>query len=157
MDGSGGKNSSHPRSRTVGARCGTLIFRGQDIDDDLVQEEAWMASKIPGRQTVPRVEIWAVLMVLLVWDGAYDLTIIADASYTVKGMDDLARRKNSRGPNRDIWRLIYAELDSKPGGGILSVVRVKSHIDGGTGVLPQYPSPAHHGQRVGGLCGRPFQ
>lgn len=129
-DGSGGKNSSHPRCRAVGAGCGTLILRGQEIDDEWIQEEAWMVSKVPGRQTVPRAEIWAVLMVLLVWDGAYDLAIITDASYTVKGMEGLARLKNSRGPNRDIWTLIYAQLDSKGGGGILSVVKVKSYIEG---------------------------
>ena len=72
-----------------------------------------MASKVPGRQTVPRAEIWAVLMVLMVWGGAYDLQIVTDASYTVQGMDALARRKNGRGPNRDIWQLRYAELDAK--------------------------------------------
>ena len=88
-----------------------------------------MASKVPGRQTVPRAEIWAVLMVLLVWGGTYDLTVITDASYTVQGIDDLARRKNGRGPNRDIWQLIYAELDSKAGGGVLTITKVKSHIN----------------------------
>ena len=44
-----------------------------------------------GRQIVARAEFWAVLMVLLVWDGTYDLTIITDAPYTVQGMDDLDR------------------------------------------------------------------
>lgn len=131
VDGSCGKNSRLPGNRTVGAGCRTTILRGRDISDDVIQEKAWMASKVLGRQTVPRAEIWAVSMVLLVWGGTYDLTIITDASYTDQGMDDIARRKNSRGPKRDIWRLIYAELDSKPGGGILSVVKVKSHIDGG--------------------------
>ena len=77
-----------------------------------------------------RAEIWAVLMVLLVWGGTFDLTIITDASYTVQGMDDLARRKDSRGPTRDIWQLIYAELDAKEGGGLLTITKVKSHIDG---------------------------
>ena len=101
----------------MGAGCGTLILRGQQIEGDWVQEEAWMASKVLGRQTVPRAEIWAVLMVLIVWDGTYDLTIITDASYTVRGMEDLARRKNSRGSNRDIWTLIYSQLDEKVGGG----------------------------------------
>ena len=57
-----------------------------------------MASKVPGRQTAPSVEIWAVLMVLMVWDGTYDLTMITDASYTVQGMDDLASRKTAAVP-----------------------------------------------------------
>ena len=69
-------------------------------------------------------------MVLMVWDGAYDLQIVTHASYTVQGMDALARRKNGRGPNRDIWQLIYAALDAKEGGGVLTITNVKSHING---------------------------
>ena len=130
VDGAGGKNGSRPRSRAVGAGCGTLIMRAQKEEGVWIREEAWMASKVPGRQTVPRAEIWAVLMVLMVWDGTHDLTIITDASYTVRGMEDLARRKNSRGPNRDLWTLIYPQRDKKVGVGVLSVVKVKSHIDG---------------------------
>ena len=81
---------------------GAALLRDHCDAADAVLEEAWLASKVPGRQTVPRAEIWAVLMVLMVWDGSFDLTIITHASYTVQGMDGLARRKNSRGPNRDI-------------------------------------------------------
>lgn len=79
-----------------------MILRGEEVEGKWFQEEAWLTSKVPGRQTVPRAEIWAVRMLLMVWDGSYDLTIITDASYTVKGMHNLARRKNRRGPNRDI-------------------------------------------------------
>ena len=45
-------------------------------------------------------------------------------------MDALSRRKNGRGPNRDIWRLIYAALDAKQGGGVLTITKAKSHIEG---------------------------
>ena len=69
-------------------------------------------------------------MVLLEWDGAHDLQVITDASYTVQGMDALSRRKNGRGPNRDIWTLISATLDAKQGSGVLTITKVKSHIDG---------------------------
>lgn len=69
-------------------------------------------------------------MVLMVWDGSYELTLVADASYTVKGMKNLSRRKNSRGQNRDIWTLIYSEIDKEQGTGILTVMKVKPHIDG---------------------------
>ena len=72
-----------------------MILREVEVEGKRSQEEAWLASKVPGRQTVPRAEIWAVLMVLMVWDGAYDLTIVTYASYTVKGMDNLARREHS--------------------------------------------------------------
>ena len=98
VDGSGGANSSFTRGRSVGAGVGAVLLRDQGNAEDAVIEEAWLASKVPGRQTVPRAEIWAVLMVLLEWDGSHDLQIITDASYTVYGMDDLSRRKNGRVP-----------------------------------------------------------
>ena len=130
VDGSGGQNSSFARGRSVGAGVGVVLLRDHGDAADAVVDEAWLASKVPGRQTVPRAEIWAVLMVILEWDGSHDLQIITDASYTIQGMDALARRKNGRGPNRDIWRLIYAALDAKQGSVELTVTKVKSHIDG---------------------------
>ena len=78
-----------------------MILRGVAVEGKWAQEEAWLASTVTGRETVPRAEIWAVFIVLMVWDGAYDLAIVTDASYTGKGMgrfmDRLPRRKNTRG------------------------------------------------------------
>ena len=86
-------------------------------------------------------------MVLMIWDGSYDLTIITDASYTVQGMGAPARTKNGRGPNRDIWQLIYAELDSKQGGGILTITRAKQAPHRwSTDVLPWHPLWAYLGE-----------
>ena len=102
VEGSGGANSSQPRCRSVGAGCGTQVLRAEKTEGSWIEEEAWNSSKVPGRQTVPRAEIWAILMVLMVWDGTYNLTIVTDASYTVRGIGNLAGRKDTRGPNWDI-------------------------------------------------------
>ena len=107
-----------------------MFFRDTRTQGDWIQEEAYRASKVPGRQTVQRADIWAVLMALMVWGGSYDLEIIMDASYTVDGMQHLARTKNSRGPNRDIWSLIYSEMDKKHVAGLLIIAKVKSYIHG---------------------------
>ena len=56
VDGSGGKNSSHPRFRAVKVGC-SFIRMGSGDGDDWIREEAFLASKVPGRQTVPRAEI----------------------------------------------------------------------------------------------------
>ena len=53
-----------------------MILREAQVKGKLVQEEAFIASKPPGRQTVPRVEIWVVLMILMVSDGSYALAIV---------------------------------------------------------------------------------
>ena len=50
-------------------------------------DEALMCAKVPGRQTVPRAEAWAVKEVLDIHRGATPLKIITDASYVVKGFD----------------------------------------------------------------------
>ena len=65
VDGSGGKNSSFARGRSVGAGVSVILLRDHGDAEHAIIEEAWLASKVPGRQTVPRAEIWAVLMVLL--------------------------------------------------------------------------------------------
>ena len=41
------------------------------------------------------------------------------------------RRKHRRGRNRDIWRLLYEELDRKAVIGVLTVTTVEPHIKGG--------------------------
>ena len=108
--GQEGQTSTIPDAARSG-QVAALRSCGEKVEGSWIEEETWLASKAPWRQTVPRAEIWAVLMVLVVWDWAYDPTVITDASYTVRGMEDLARRKNTRGPNRDIWALVYAEMD----------------------------------------------
>ena len=129
VDGSGGKNSSHPRFRAVGAGCSVALLV-EGAEGDWIREEAFLAYRVPGRQTVPRAEIWAALIILRVWDGTHDLEVVTDATYTVCGMIHLNRRKNRRGPNRDNCRLLYDELDRKTGAGILTLTKAKSHIDG---------------------------
>ena len=57
------------------------------------------------------------------------MEVVTDATYTVCDMIHINHRKNRSGPNRDIWRLLYDELDKKAGGGILTITQVKSHID----------------------------
>ena len=70
-------------------------------------------------------------LVLQVWDGTYDLEIATDASYTYSGMDLHNRQKHLRGTNKDIWQLIYTEIDftMKDADGQLEITKIKSHSD----------------------------
>ena len=115
VDGSGGALfSSHPRLRTVGAGVGVQLLNNTDFGDapdSWVADEAYLASRVPGKQTVPRAEAWAIYLVLKVWDGTFDLEIVTDATYSISGMDFRNRRKHLRGSNKDIWNIIYRELD----------------------------------------------
>ena len=64
----------------------------------------------------PLMAQWAFVMMLRAWDGRHDLEVVTDAAYTVCGMVHINRRKHNRGPNREIWRPLYEELDKKVGG-----------------------------------------
>ena len=87
VDGSGGKLfSSNPRLRAVGAGVGAQAL-GETEEGQWVVEEAYLSSRVPGKQTVPRAEAWAMYLVLGIWAGTYDLEIVTDASYTYSGMD----------------------------------------------------------------------
>ena len=141
VDGSGGTLfSSYPRLRTVGAGAGAQIFNdptSQIAPDKWVEEEAYLASPVPGLQTVPRAEAWAIYLVLQVWDGTYDLEILTDATYTVSGMDPYNRKKHLNGTNKDIWGIIYRELDDTLDQadstlyiGHLTITKIKSHSTG---------------------------
>ena len=131
VDGSGDKHfSSNPRLRTVGAGAGTQLLGDAEVTP-WVKEESYLFSRVPGKNTVPRTEAWAMYLVLQVWDGTYDLEIITDASYTYSGMDLVNRQKHLRGVNKDIWQLIYKELDwtMKAAIGQLDITKLKSHSD----------------------------
>ena len=55
---------------------------GDSEDGQWIVEDAHIASRVPGKQTVPRAEAWAIYLVLCIWDGTYDLEIVTDASST---------------------------------------------------------------------------
>ena len=88
-----------------------------------------MSSRVPGKQTVPRAEAWAMYLVLQEWDGTYDVEIVIDASYTYSGMGLRNRHKHLKGANRDIWQPIYKETDynTEHGAGHLDIAKIKSH------------------------------
>ena len=50
--------------------------------------ESLLVAKVPGRQTVPRAEAWAVSEVLQIYRGETALKIVTDAPYVIKGFYD---------------------------------------------------------------------
>ena len=88
-------------------------------------------------------------MVLLEWDGTYDLEIITDATYTVNGMDFERRASNLKGADKELWKLIYDEfyytagsgdLICKSDTGCLTITKIKSHSEGKHLYCRQTPS-----------------
>ena len=86
---------------------------------------AVMFSKVPGKQTVPRSELWALLSILRRMQDGEHYTVYIDASYVINGVK--ARTPHySRGCNGDIWTKIFKETDRLES---LHTVKVKSHVE----------------------------
>ena len=94
----------------AGAGCSVIRF---GICFGMVLEKATMSAKAPGRQTIPRAEIWTLYCLLQVWGGSYHLGIVTDATYTMNGIGkgqpeerllveiDLQRTRLQRSPTSD--------------------------------------------------------
>ena len=82
-----------------------------------------MFSKVPGRQTVPRAELWALLTLMRRMREGQRYTVYVDAAYVINGLK--ARTNHyARGLNGDIWTLIFREAEKL--GGL--EIKVKSHV-----------------------------
>ena len=104
-DGAGGSvGVRSERHRSVGAGAAVVRFG----PDSTPGHATCMRMKLPGKQTVPRAETWAVLQVLKVMKGEKDMKIITDAMYVIKGFKNQNRKAYSEGRNGDIWREAYA-------------------------------------------------
>ena len=94
-DGVGGKVAQRSRRhRAVGAGAAVVTF---DENREPIRE-ALLVAKVPGRQTVPRAEAWAVSEVLQIYRGETPLKIITDASYVVKGFMSHNKTKYMKRP-----------------------------------------------------------
>ena len=99
-DGAGGKvGTRSKRHTTVGAGSAVVSFN----ENREPIKEAMLVSKVPGNQTVPRPEAWAVSEVLQVDRRKTPLTIVTDATYVIKGFLDYNRCRYMKGSNADIW------------------------------------------------------
>ena len=68
-----------------------------------------MHAKVPGRQTVPRAELWALICVLRLQRKGYQVEYYIDAKYVVDGMT-IPTDDHSTGINGDIWVVAYSLL-----------------------------------------------
>ena len=67
-------------------------------------------SKVPGKHTVPRSELWALLSILNRMKDGEHYTVYVDASYVVNGIK--ARTlQYARGCNGDIWTRNFREAE----------------------------------------------
>ena len=115
-DGSGG-SEIWQRFRIVAA--GAFVYSPQEGTYDT------MHTRVPGHQTVPRAEAYALFQLLLVHQPAHTITYYIDASYVIRATSTKSNIYSS-GSNGDIWTRIFTILEAL--GERAKFVKVKSHV-----------------------------
>ncbi len=119
-DGSGGVAEAVPSQRRVysGAATYSIDGEGEEVTT------GGLVAEVPGKQTVPRAELWgaSLLLSLAPRDGPFELTL--DAAYVVNGLG--RRIDRLRGANGDLWAILAKMIDGR--GGATEISKVKSHV-----------------------------
>ena len=125
-DGAGAPTSIPPQCRRVSSGGAAST-----IDPDSPWEGGeyggfW--APVPGRQTVPRAELWATILFLHAIPRPTSMTLLVDASYVVSGFRNIQDRM--KGSNGDMWTVLFDIVrERQQQGGASSVTKVKAHQD----------------------------
>ncbi len=124
-DGSGGPGHA-PRAFPIsGSGLAALKWAGAE-DDMTLTELAVAAGPVPGRQTVPRAELWSAISVGERAPGDAPVQLGADASYVVDTAADVSRLARAmRSANGDLWSRFDACRKSRTAA--LDIRKVEAH------------------------------
>ena len=106
-----------------------------------LQQTGHLGGQVPGRQTVPRAELWGAIQNLSKVDGNLNIQIPIGAKYVTRG---IAHRGDlEQGPNGDLWSILFQLIDERKG--VTDFIKVKSHLeDFGPSVIKQNRIAFHH-------------
>jgi hypothetical protein len=111
-DGTGG-NRNMAKS-TLRVAFGAAVFQADLSDDQVINNEvAAMGGQVPGKQTVPRAELWAAIQVTAAANLATEIDIGIDASYVTNGVLNMDRL--SGGNNGDLWSILARLVKGRVG------------------------------------------
>ena len=106
-----------------------------------LQQTGYLGGQVPGKQTVPRAELWGAIQILSKVDGKSNIQIPIDAKYVTRS---IAHRGDLvQGPNGDLWSILFQLIDERSG--VTDFIKVKSHLeDAGPSVIKQNRIAFHH-------------
>ena len=123
-DGSGGPKAT-PKSITQVAQ-GAAVVKYEIIAVRLFTRQLECAGgQVPGRQTVPRAELWGCIKAVSAADPHLTIHIGIDASYVTRGA--YSRGKLTSVTNGDLWSILFELIDGRPGQ--VHIYKIKSHLD----------------------------
>ena len=121
---------------------GVATFSLQPLSDTSFKllRTGFLGAQVPGKQTVPRAELWGAIQILSRIDEKSNIQIPIDAKYVTRGI--VHRCDLEQGPNGDLWS-IFQLIDERSG--VTDVIKVKSHLeDVGPSVITQNKIGCHH-------------
>jgi hypothetical protein len=95
------------------------------IDDD-GETIASLEMQVPGRQTIPRAETWAVICLADKMEKDSTKEVFIDNASVVEGLLQLGEKKWTNGTNGDLWKLL--DLTVKEKNITINPIKVKSHV-----------------------------
>ena len=140
-DGSGGSRETPNPVRQVAFGVATFSLQPLSETSFKLLRTGFLGGQVPGRQTVPRAELWGAIQILSRVDGKSNIQIPIDAKYVTRG---IAHRGDlEQGPNGDLWSILFQVIDERSG--VTDVIKVKSHLeDVGPSVITQNKIGFHH-------------
>ena len=93
------------------------------VRDPITEEVALLFSKVPGNQTVPRAELWALYQLLIRMKNNIKYFVYIDALYVLNGLTSRTKHY-SQGTNGDLWTRIYEVARTKQ----VTYRKAKSHV-----------------------------
>ncbi len=124
-DGSGGPKEVPKEVTQVSFGAVAFDFCILDQLSFEIANLAVIGGQVPGRQTVPRAELWGGIQTLLRTPSYASLDLGIDAKYVTQGVK--SRGKLCSGDNGDLWSITYNIIDSRAGP--TNIFKVSSHLE----------------------------
>ena len=140
-DGSGKSRKTPQTLRQVAFGVATFDMHIGNDTSFTLQQTGYLGGQVPGKQTVPRAELWGAIQILSKVDGKSNIQIPIDAKYLTRG---IAHRGDLvQGPNGDLWSILFQLIDERSG--VTDFIKVKSHLeDAGPSAIKQNKIAFHH-------------
>ena len=127
-DGSGGPRWIPKHVRKAASAVSFVSFDSKEQGEATCRDVAILMAALPGKQTVPRAELWAATMAV---DSAQDsshheLIIQSDSSYVVRGAESASRFRMEQGGNGDLWEEFHKQKQQR-----CLIAKVKAHNEFG--------------------------
>ncbi len=119
-DGSGGLAESVASQRRV--HSGAATYRLDEDGNNL--DAGGLVAEVPGKQTVPRAELWGAALLINAAPSSGPFEVTLDAAYVVDGLAKCGDRLRSA--NGDLWTILAKIIEGRDGD--TCITKVKSHV-----------------------------